>query len=394
MNKKTIRDVDVANKRVLVRVDFNVPIAQGKVQDDTRIRESLPTIHYLIANKAKIILLSHLGRPKGIVKEEYSLEPVAEKLTRLLGRDVLMCPKTICNTAKSMAASLEPGQVMLLENVRFHSKENENDPEFAKELSNIADIYVNDAFGAAHRTHASVVGITEYLPSVAGFLLEKELNALGILLENPKKPFTAILGGNKISDKLGVIYKFLEIVDSILIGGGMCFTFFKANGLEIGNSIHEEDQLEHARQILKRAEANQIEIQLPVDLVVAKDTNPTSPYRVINIDKMHRETMGLDIGPKTIERFSEVIRNSNTIFWNGPMGLFEVEQYSVGTKKIAKAITSTRATSIVGGGDTDAAVRKFGLLNKITHVSTGGGASLKVLEGTLLPGVDALDERE
>lgn len=376
-----------------MRVDFNVPIAHGQVQDDTRIRESLPTIHYLIAKKAKIILLSHLGRPKGVFKEEYSLKPVAEKLTRLLGRPVKMCSKTICNTAKSMANELQPGEVMLLENVRFYSQENENEKEFSKELSNLADIYVNDAFGAAHRKHASVVGITEFLPSVAGFLLEKELTALGNLLEKPERPFVAILGGNKISDKLGVIHKFLEIVDSILIGGGMCFTFFKANGLEIGDSIYEEDQLENARQILKRAEANQIEIQLPVDLVVAKDTNPASPFRVINVDKMHKEAMGLDIGPKTIERFSEVIRNSKTVFWNGPMGLFEVEQYAVGTKKIAKAIAGAKTISIVGGGDTDAALRKFGLLNKITHVSTGGGASLKVLEGTPLPGVDALSER-
>lgn len=393
MNKKTIKDIDVTNKRVLVRVDFNVPIAHGQVQDDTRIRESLPTIHYLIANKAKVILLSHLGRPKGIFKEEYSLKPVAKKLTRLLGREVKMCSKTICDTAKTMANALEPGEVMLLENVRFYSQEDKNEREFAKELSNLADVFVNDAFGAAHRNHASVVGVTEFLPSVAGFLLEKELTALGNLLEKPERPFVAILGGNKISDKLGVIHKFLDLVDSILIGGGMCFTFFKASGLEIGNSIHEDDELEHARQILRRAEANQIEIQLPVDLVVAKDTSPNEPYRVINVDKMHKEAMGLDIGPKSIERFSEVIRNSKTIFWNGPMGLFEVEQYSVGTKKVAKAIAATKATSIVGGGDTDAALRKFGLLNKITHVSTGGGASLKVLEGTPLPGVEALNER-
>lgn len=393
MNKKTIKDIEVTNKRVLVRVDFNVPIAHGQVQDDTRIRESLPTIHYLIANKAKVILLSHLGRPKGIFKEEYSLKPVAKKLTRLLGREVKMCSKTICDTAKTMANALEPGEVMLLENVRFYSQEDKNEREFAKELSNLADVFVNDAFGAAHRNHASVVGVTEFLPSVAGFLLEKELTALGNLLEKPERPFVAILGGNKISDKLGVIHKFLDLVDSILIGGGMCFTFFKASGLEIGNSIHEDDELEHAKQILRRAEANQIEIQLPVDLVVAKDTSPNEPYRVINVDKMHKEAMGLDIGPKSIERFSEVIRNAKTIFWNGPMGLFEVEQYSVGTKKVAKAVAASKATSIVGGGDTDAALRKFGLLNKITHVSTGGGASLKVLEGTPLPGVEALNER-
>lgn len=390
--KKSLKKIDVKGKRVIVRVDYNVPIAYGEITDDTRLRATIPTIQYLIRNKAKTILISHLGRPKGEFKKEFSLAPVAEKLSKLLGREIKMCPVAICDKSKEAVRSLEEGEVLLLENVRFYSQESENNEGFAKELAKLGDIYVNDAFGTSHREHASVVGIPKFLPSAAGLLLEAELNALNILLENPKRPFITVLGGNKISDKLGIIMSFLDKVDALLIGGGMCFTFLKSQGLSIGNSICENDQLDEAQEILSLAKSNKIEFQLPIDIVVAEDTNPDAPFKIVDVADIPENWIGLDIGLRTVKRFTDTLNKAKTIFWNGPLGLFEIEQFGFGTKKIAETIADSGATTIVGGGDTDAALKKYKLDDKITHVSTGGGASMRLLEGKKLPGVEVLDE--
>ncbi len=394
MKKKTILDLDVTGKRVLVRVDFNVPLSEdGKVQDDTRIRAALPTINYLIDQKAKVILMSHLGRPKG-VEEKYRLNPVAESLSDLLGKKIQKVDETVSKNVESAVKELRERDVLLLENVRFNQGEKENDPEFAKKLAKLADIYVDDAFGAAHRPHASVVGVARYLPSVAGLLLVKEVNTLTHLLEDPERPFCAILGGNKVSDKIGVINKFLDIVDYLLAGGGMCFTFLRAKGLSIGKSVFEVEELEHAKEMLKKAEKNDVRFYFPVDVVVADKFSENANHRVVSVEDIPDDWLGLDIGPRTVEQYRKVLDDAQTIFWNGPMGVFEIEPFSYGTRAIAEAIANSEATTIVGGGDSDAALRKYGLEQKVTFISTGGGASLKMLEGVPLHGVEVLMDKE
>jgi phosphoglycerate kinase len=391
--KKTLRDTDVAGKRVLVRVDFNVPIKDGRVEDDSRIRAVLPTLNYLIEKGARLIVMSHLGRPKN-AEEKYRLDPVAEVLSLLLNRPVEKVDKTVGDEVKKIVEQLEPGEILLLENLRFNPGEKANDPGFARSLAELGDIYVNDAFGAAHRAHASVVGIAKYIPAVAGFLLEKEVTTLSKLLEEPKRPFLTILGGSKVSDKVGVIDRFLDIVDVLLIGGGMCFTFLKAQGINVGRSILEEHYIEYARNTLTEAKSKGIKILLPEDVVISQEFNDYSESKVVPIDKIPPGWIGLDIGPKTIEIYKEEIAKARTIFWNGPMGVFELEPFAKGTEEIAKAIAESDAISIAGGGDTDAALRKFGLEEKVSFISTGGGASLKMLEGSPLPGVEVLDNKE
>ncbi len=392
--KKTVLDVDVTGKRVLVRVDFNVPLTKNReVADNTRIKAVLPTIEYLIEKGAKIILISHLGRPKGKMDDAVRLDPVAECLSKLLGKHVQKTDKTVTNEVKAAVGQLEDGDVLLLENVRFNPGEKKNDPEFAQQLALLADVYVNDAFGTAHRSHASTVGVTNYLPAYSGFLLEKEVIELNKLLESPDKPFMAVLGGNKVSDKIGVIDKFLGIVDVILTGGGMCFTFLKAKGINIGGSICQDDELEHSLRMLKNAKEKGVDFLLPVDVVVAEGLSDDTRYKVVSVEDIPKGWMGLDIGPKTIEIYKNKLEGAKTIFWNGPMGVFEMEPFSCGTKTIASVIAESQATSIVGGGDSDAALRKYGFEEKVSFVSTGGGASLKLLEGAPLPGVEALLDR-
>lgn len=392
--KKTIEDVDVDGKRVLVRVDFNVPLSDGQVADDTRIRGVLPTINYLRNHNAKIILMSHLGRPNGKVEEKLRLTPVAGALSRLLGVDVKKVDVTVSSEAKEAVGKLKEGEILLLENLRFNPGEKANDPEFARELAGVGDIYVDDAFGAAHRAHASTVGVTKYLPAVGGFLLEKEVKNLTGLLEEPERPFIAILGGNKVSDKIKVIEKFLEVVDSLLIGGGMSFTFLKAKGLNIGKSVCEDEELDHARAMLEKAQRGGVPLYLPTDVVIADAISEEANHRIVPVEEMPSDWLGLDIGPETARLYSRAISSAKTIFWNGPLGVFEIDAFAEGTRAIAQAIVgNAEATSIIGGGDTDAAVRKFGLEDKISFVSTGGGASLKILEGTPLPGVEALMDK-
>jgi phosphoglycerate kinase len=392
--KKTIEDVDVDGKRVLVRVDFNVPLSDGQVADDTRIRGVLPTINYLRNHNAKIILMSHLGRPNGEVEEKLRLTPVAGALSQLLGVEVKKVDVTVSSEAKEAVGKLKEGEILLLENLRFNPGEKANDPEFARELAAVGDIYVDDAFGAAHRAHASTVGVTKYLPAVGGFLLEKEVKNLTGLLEEPERPFIAILGGNKVSDKIKVIEKFLEVVDSLLIGGGMSFTFLKAKGLNIGKSVCEDEELDHAVAMLEKAQQRGVPLYLPVDVVIADAISEEANHRIVLVEEMPSDWLGLDIGPETARIYSRAISSAKTIFWNGPLGVFEIDVFAEGTRTIAEAIVdNTEATSIIGGGDTDAAVRKFGLEDKISFVSTGGGASLKILEGTPLPGVEALMDK-
>lgn len=394
MKKKTVRDIDVSGKRVLVRVDFNVPMDENKnITDDRRIREALPTIEYLINHNAKVILVSHLGRPKGKFNPDYSLKPVAKRLSELLKKPVIMAEDVIGEDAKVKAAALKEGEVLLLENVRFHAEEEKNDPEFAKELASLADIYVNDAFGTAHRAHASTAGVAKYLPAVAGFLIEKEFSIMGEALENPKRPFVAILGGAKVSDKIGVITNLLEKVDSLLIGGGMAYTFIKAKGYEIGKSLLEEDKIELAKEIMEKAKQKGVNFMLPVDTVIAKELKSGVPYEVVDIDKMPEDQIGVDIGPKTIEEYSKVIKHAMTVVWNGPMGVFEIPEFAKGTKAIAKALSECKGTTIVGGGDSAAAIEQLGYADKVTHISTGGGASLEFLEGKVLPGIDVLNDK-
>lgn len=394
MKKKTVRDIDVSGKRVLVRADFNVPLSEdGVVQDDTRIRAVLPTINYLMDHKAKVILMSHLGRPKG-VDERYRLNPVAAALSNFLGKTVRKLDETVSENVEAAVQGLKEGDVLLLENVRFNAGEKENDPQFSQKLAKLADIYVNDAFGAAHRAHSSVVGVTEFLPSVAGLLLAKEVDTLTHLLEDPERPFCAVLGGNKVSDKIGVINKFLDIVDFLLTGGGMCFTFLKAKGLSIGKSVCEDGELEHAKEMLEKAEKNSVTLCLPIDLVVADRFAEDANHKVVSAEDIPAGWLGLDIGPKTIETYRKFLGNAKTIFWNGPLGVFEMKPFSEGTKSIAEIVASSDGTTIVGGGDSDAALRKFDLEDKVTFISTGGGASLKMLEGVPLPGVEALMDKE
>lgn len=398
MNKKTLSDIAVSGKRALVRVDFNVPLDKsGRIEDDTRIRESLPTIQALIKNGARVILMSHLGRPKGKRAMEFSLRPAAERLSQLLGQPVLMANDCIGAEVEQQAMSLKDGEVMMLENLRFYNDEEDNNPEFAKKLAALGEIYVNDAFGTAHRAHASTEGVTKFLPiAVAGFLIEKELKYLGEATENPKRPFVAILGGSKISGKIDVLERLLDKVDKILVGGAMIFTFFKANGLNIGKSLVEDDKLQVAQSIQESAKAKGVPLILPVDVVVADRFEADAASQVVDIHAIPDGWMGLDIGPKTIARYREEILSANTIVWNGPMGVFEMDKFAVGTFEVAKALaeaTQNGAITVIGGGDSAAAIVKAGLEKAVTHVSTGGGASLEFLEGKVLPGIAALNDK-
>ncbi len=391
MNKKTIRDIDVSGKKVLVRCDFNVPLDESrKITDNRRIVSALPTINYLIEKGAKVILCSHLGRPKGEFKKEFSLDVVADELSKLLGKEVKLAEDVVGESAKTLTNNMNEGDVVLLENVRFHKEEEKNEPEFSKELASLAEIYVNDAFGTAHRAHSSTEGVSHYLPAVSGFLIEKEINFLGDTLENPKRPFIAILGGAKVSDKIGVIDNLLDKVDKLIIGGGMAFTFLKAQGHKIGKSICEEDKLDLAREILKKAEEKNVEILLPIDSHVAKDFSNEAEDMIVHSKEIPDDFEGLDIGPDTIKLFEEAIQGAKTIIWNGPLGVCEFSKYEIGTREVAKALAKTDAISVIGGGDSAAAIEKLGLANKITHISTGGGASLEFLEGKKLPGIECL----
>lgn len=393
MRKATVRDIDVKGKRVLVRVDFNVPIQDGKITDDSRIRAALPTIKYLLEEGVSIILCSHLGRPKGKVVEEARLRPVGVRLEELLGHPVKILSDCIGPAVEEEARKMKPGDVVLLENLRFHPEEEKNDPEFAKRLAALADIFVNDAFGTAHRAHASTEGVTRFLPSVSGFLMDKELDILGRLLQNPERPFVALLGGAKVQDKIGVLKNLIRKVDAILIGGGMAFTFLKVQGKEVGSSLVDENQ-EQAREILLMAKEKGIRFELPVDVVVAPEVRKGSPWKVVLVDEIPGDHAGVDIGPQTIERFDRILCQAKTIFWNGPMGIFEIEEFSKGTLQMAKVLAESHALTCVGGGDSVAAVEKMGLGEKMTHLSTGGGASLEFLEGMVLPGVAALLDRD
>ena len=394
MSKKTVRDIDVKGKKVLVRCDFNVPLDENRnITDNTRIVAALPTIKYLLEQNCSIILCSHLGRPKGEFKPEFSLAPVAKELSRLLGKEVIMAKDVIGEDAKTKAANLKPGEILLLENVRFHREETDNDPEFSKELASMAEVYVNDAFGAAHRAHASTVGVASYLPAVSGFLIEKELKFLGEALDNPVRPFMAILGGAKVSDKIGVIDSLLEKVDTLMIGGGMAYTFFKAQGYNVGNSMCEEDKLDLARELMQKAKDRGVKLMLPVDTRVGKEFKPDTESKTVAWTEIPDGWEGFDIGEKTIEMFSEELKNAKTVVWNGPLGLFEFDQFAKGTNAIAKVLSELDATTIIGGGDSAAAVRKAGLQDKMTHISTGGGASLEFLEGKKLPGIECLQDK-
>ena len=395
MNKKTIRDIDVQNKKVLVRCDFNVPLDKetGKITDNRRIRAAIPTIEYLIDHNAKVILCSHLGRPKGEFNLKYSLKPVAEELSKLLGKEVKLAKDVIGEDAEKLTSEIKEGEVVLLENVRFHKEEEENDPEFAKKLASFAEIYVNDAFGTAHRAHASTAGVADYLPAVSGFLIEKELEFLGNALDNPERPFVAILGGAKVSDKIGVIENLLDKVDTLIIGGGMAYTFYKAQGHSIGTSICEEDKIDLANDILNKAKEKNVEILLPIDNHVSAEYSNEAEDKYIDSVEIPEGFMGLDIGPKTIELFKNAIKNAKTVVWNGPLGVTEFSKFEEGTKAIAEALAETEAVTVIGGGDSAAAVEKFGLADKMTHISTGGGASLEFLEGKVLPGIACLNNK-
>ena len=394
MNKKTIRDVDLKGKRVFCRVDFNVPMSGGVITDETRIKAALPTIQYIIEQGGKAILASHLGRPKGKEVEEMRLTPVAVRLSELLNKQVRKVNSSIGEEVKAEIAQMENGDVLLLENVRFHAGEEKNDQELAKEFASLADIYVNDAFGAAHRAHASTEGIAHYLPAVAGFLMEKEIDFLGTSLEAPERPFTAIIGGAKVKDKIGVIENLLEKVDNLIIGGGLAYTFIKSQGYEIGKSLLEEDKIELAQSFIEKAKQKGVNFLMPIDVVVADDFSENANTKIVNIDEIPADWEALDIGPKTIEKYSQVIKDSKLVIWNGPMGVFELKAFANGTNSIAQAMAESSATTIIGGGDSAAAIEKAGLADQMTHISTGGGASLEFMEGKALPGVVALNEKE
>jgi len=389
-NKKMVTDLDVKGKKVLVRVDFNVPISEGKVGDDTRIQAALPTINYLLENGAAVILCSHLGRPAGKPDPEFSLKPVAAYLDTLLDARVKFAEDCIGEIAQAAANDLEPGQVLVLENTRFHAGEKKNDPQMAKELASLADLYVNDAFGSAHRAHASTTGVAEFLPAAAGFLLEKEIKYLGNAIADPDRPFVAILGGAKISDKIGVIDNLIKKADRILIGGGMANTFFKAQGFAMADSLVEDEVLDTAKELLDMAGGK---IVLPVDVVIADAFDADAADKIMDVGDVPAGWRILDIGPRTVEAFSDIIKKAGTVVWNGPMGVFELEKFAKGTFEVAKAIAESNATGIVGGGDSASAMKKSGLEEKITHISTGGGASLEMLEGKMLPGLAALDDK-
>ena len=391
MNKKTVKDIDLKGKKVFVRCDFNVPMDEKQnITDNTRIVAALPTIKYLLEQNCKIILASHLGRPKGEVKPEFSLAPVAKELSKLLNKEVIMAKDVIGEDATNKAANLKEGEIMLLENVRFHREETDNDPEFAKKLASMAEVYVNDAFGAAHRAHASTAGIAAYLPAVSGFLIEKELTVLGNAINNPERPFMAILGGAKVSDKIGVIDSLLDKVDTLMIGGGMAYTFFKAQGYSVGNSLCEEEKTGLALEAMKKAKQNGVKLLLPIDTKIGKEFKPDTESKTVAWTDIPDGWEGFDIGEKTIEMFKNELKNAKTVIWNGPLGLFEFDQFAIGTNEIAKTLADLDATTIIGGGDSGASVAKAGLADKMTHICTGGGASLEFLEGKKLPGIECL----
>lgn len=393
--KKTVKDINVQGKRVIVRCDFNVPMKDGVISDDIRIVAALPTVSYLLQQGAKVILMSHMGRPEGEPNMKYTLKPVADRLAQLLEQEVLFVSSStvVDDEVKAAAEALEDGQVMLLENVRFRKEETKNGSDFAKELASLADIFVNDAFGTAHRAHSSTAGIASYLPAVSGFLIEKEVEFLGNAVENPKRPFVAIMGGAKVGDKIPVIENLLKKVDTLIIGGGMAYTFFKAEGLEIGTSILDKDSLELAPQLLKKAEEAGVKMLLPIDVVAADEFKNDAKSVIVDKDAIPQDMMGMDIGPKTVELYKEVIADAQTIVWNGPMGVFEMDNFAKGTRAIAEALAESKAVTVIGGGDSAAAVEQFGLADKMTHISTGGGASLEFLEGKVLPGVAVLEDK-
>jgi phosphoglycerate kinase len=393
MPKKSVQDIDVRGKRVFVRVDFNVPLdEQHEVTDDTRIRAALPTIRYLTEQKAKVILASHLGRPKGKVAEEFRLDPVVRHLEELLGKKVIKTDDCIGEEVKAAISEMQEGDILLLENLRFYPGEEKDDPVFARELAALADVYVNDAFGTAHRAHASTHGIARLLPAVAGFLLQKEIKMLGSAINNPQRPFTAILGGAKVSDKIGIIKNLLGKVDNLLLGGGMANTFIKAQGYDVGKSLLESDKVELAGELINEARVKGINFLLPVDVVVAPMLSPDAMTQVVEVSHIPGDNMALDIGPESIKKYSEIIKSSKTVIWNGPMGVFEMNAFAKGTNDLVRVLADSGAVTIVGGGDLDAAVEKTGLSDKITHVSTGGGASLEFLEGKELPGIAVLQD--
>lgn len=389
-NKKSVEDIDVAGKRVLCRCDFNVPTKDGKITSDKRIVAALPTIQYLVKHGARVILCSHMGKPKGEVKPELSLQVVAERLSELLGQPVKMAKDVVGESAQSLAASLKDGEVMLLENTRFEKGETKNDPAFAQKLASMAEVYVSDAFGAVHRAHASTAGVAAYLPAVSGFLIEKELEVIGGALANPKRPLVAILGGSKVSSKIGVINNLLEIADTVIIGGGMAYTFAKAQGGEIGKSLLEEDKCAYALEMIEKAKQKGVKLLLPVDTVAATEFAADAEPHVVDAMHIPADMMGMDIGPKTVELFCAATKGAGTIVWNGPMGVFEFPTFATGTKAMAKALAESGAVTIIGGGDSAAAAEQLGFADKITHISTGGGASLEFLEGKELPGVACL----
>ena len=392
-NKKNVEDIAVSGKKVLVRCDFNVPMADGVITDETRINGALPTIQYLVKDNAAVILCSHMGRPKGEFNMKYSLAPVAARLSELLGQEVIMASDVIGEDAKAKAAALKPGQVMMIENVRFHKEEEKNDPAFSKELASMAEIFVNDAFGTAHRAHASTAGVADYLPAVCGYLIEKEISVMGKALSDPKRPFVAILGGAKVSDKIGVINNLIEKVDTLIIGGGMAYTFFRAMGNTTGTSICEADKLDLARDLMAKAREKGVNFLLPVDNIIGREYKADTTFMRIYSDSIPDGWMGLDIGEKTQELYSKSIQGAGTVVWNGPMGVSEWDNFASGTIAVAKAVAESGAISIIGGGDSAAAVEKLGYAEKMTHISTGGGASLEFLEGLELPGIACLQDK-
>lgn len=388
-----MKDIDVKGKRVFVRVDFNVPMADGVITDETRIRAAIPTIDYLVEQGAKVILASHLGRPKGEVKEDMRLTAVGIRLAEIIGKPVTKLDESIGQDVEATVANMQNGDIVLLENVRFHAGEEKNDPALAEQFAKIADVYVNDAFGAAHRAHASTEGIAKPVPAVSGFLMQKELDVLGKALSNPERPFTAIIGGAKVKDKIGVIESLLEKVDHLIIGGGLSFTFIKAQGHDIGKSLLEEDKIELAKSFIEKAQAKGVQLHMPIDAVVANEFSKDAETKIVDVDAIPADWMGLDIGPKTAAHYAEVIKKSKLIIWNGPMGVFEMEPFANGTKTVAEAMATTAGYTVIGGGDSAAAVEKFEVADKMDHISTGGGASLELMEGKELPGIVALNDK-
>ncbi len=394
MNKVTIKDIDVKGKKVLVRVDFNVPIIDGKITDDNRIVEAIPTIKYLLENGASVILMSHLGRPDGKFNEEFSLKPVAKRLSELMGMNVVMASDVVGDSARSLAKDLKAGEVMLLENLRFEAGEEANDEEFTKALASLGEVYVNDAFGTAHRKHASTYGLAKFLPSAIGFLIEKELSVIVDNINNPVRPFVGILGGAKVADKLSIVNALLDKVDTLIIGGGMSYTFQKAQGYSIGNSLLDESKINDTLEMVKKAKEKGVNLLLPVDYVIAKDIKDVASKKMIDTPNIPDGYMGVDIGEKTIKLYADAIKSAKTVIWNGPMGVFEQEEFAVGTNKVAIALTEIDGTTIIGGGDSASAIINMGLQDKITHISTGGGASLKLFEGKELPGVAVIPNKD